>query len=53
MMFVTREHIMRLAEFDDPDRLIEFTRTKPVRPVSAQVDRYDDPYLTPEQRAWW
>jgi 8-oxo-dGTP pyrophosphatase MutT (NUDIX family) len=53
MMFVTQEHVRRLAEFDRSSSLIEFTRTKPTRPISPAVDRRNEPFLTSEERAWW
>jgi 8-oxo-dGTP pyrophosphatase MutT (NUDIX family) len=53
MMFVTQQHVRRLAEFERSASLIEFTRTKPIRPISPVVDRRNEPFLTPEERAWW
>ena len=53
MMFVTREHIKRLAEFESAAALVEFTHAKPTRAVHPAVDDQLEPYLTTEQQQWW
>lgn len=53
MMFVTSEHIRRLAEFDDPEALLAFARHRQTTPVRPVVDDLREPYLTPEQRRNW
>jgi len=50
MMFVTREHVKRLAEFHQAAALLEFARAKPTRVVSPNIGPDNQPYLTPEQR---
>jgi len=53
MLFVTLEHLRRLAEFDSTTALFEFTGARQSRVVLAAVDEQLNPYLTPEQRRSW
>jgi 8-oxo-dGTP pyrophosphatase MutT (NUDIX family) len=52
MMFVTREHVRRLADFSSSQRLLAYARRKQVRPLQPDTDEHDEPYLTPEQEGW-
>lgn len=53
MMFVTREHVKRLAEFDEPEALLGYAREKPFRLVQASVDPEGRTFLPAEQQGTW
>ena len=53
MMFVTREHVRRLAEFREPTALVEFARHKPTRVVQATHDPARGSFLPAEQQRPW
>lgn len=53
LLFVTLEHLKRLAEFDSTTALLAFIGVKRTRVVLAEVDDQQRPYLTPEQKHWW
>ena len=53
MVFVTAEHLKRLAEFDDPSALVAFARTKGLKVVRPVLDGLHEPYIPPEQRRSW
>jgi hypothetical protein len=52
MMFVTREHVKRLAEFRHTKELIDFARGRPTSAVRPLLDASNQPFLAPEQRSW-
>ena len=53
MMFVTREHVKRLADFAEPGALLEFARHKPIRVVQASNDPARGSFLPAEQQRAW
>ena len=52
MMFVTREHIRRLAEFRQVEALLELTRGSQSRSTMPDLHSANEPSLTNEQRRW-
>ena len=52
MLFVTREHVKRLAEFRRTEALIEFTRNKPISAILPSLER-EHPSFASEPRQWW
>ena len=52
MMFVTREHVSRLAEFRQIEALLRFSREKSTRVVRPDVDARGQPYLASGQGRW-
>jgi 8-oxo-dGTP pyrophosphatase MutT (NUDIX family) len=53
MMFVTREHVKRLADFREPAALLEFARHKPLRVVQGSDDPARRSRLSAEQQRTW
>jgi 8-oxo-dGTP pyrophosphatase MutT (NUDIX family) len=53
MMFVTREHLRRLAEFRQTKALLEFAGGRLTSLVRPTVDADREPYPAPEQRRSW
>jgi 8-oxo-dGTP pyrophosphatase MutT (NUDIX family) len=53
MMFVTREHLKRLAELGPADELIEHARSKRIRVVRAEILETGEAYIPPETRGRW
>jgi 8-oxo-dGTP pyrophosphatase MutT (NUDIX family) len=53
MMFVTSEHVRRLAEFNEAEALLRFAREKPIRAILPDLDPRNEPRLTAEQRPPW
>jgi 8-oxo-dGTP pyrophosphatase MutT (NUDIX family) len=53
MMFVTREHVKRLADFREPADLLEFARHKPIRVVRGSNDPARGRSRPAEQQPTW
>ena len=53
MMFVTREHLRRLAELGPAATLIEHARAKRIRVVRAEILETGEAYIPPETRGRW
>jgi 8-oxo-dGTP pyrophosphatase MutT (NUDIX family) len=53
LMFVTLEHLRRLADFKTTAELFGSLRGRRSRAILAAVDDGSMPYLTAEQRRWW
>jgi hypothetical protein len=52
MMFVTREHLRRLAEFHQVEALLELTRGSRSRQIVPDLHAGKKLSLTSEQRRW-
>jgi 8-oxo-dGTP pyrophosphatase MutT (NUDIX family) len=53
MVFVTTEHVKRLAEFADAPSLLAFARTKGLKVVRPVIDGRNEVQIPPEQRRSW
>jgi hypothetical protein len=53
MMFVTREHLKRLAELGPAEQLLEHARSKRIRVVRAEILETGEAYIPPETRGRW
>lgn len=53
MMFVTSEHVRRLAEFDQAEALLRYARDKPIQAILPELNAENEPRPTVEQRSWW